>query len=274
MKNWLTYALPGLLLVGLTACEKDEVRTTVDFGTPPTLTVSTANAGTLRQADSARTAVTFNWTPYTYNLSTAESVVSPVTYRVQIAKAGTDFAAPVEIAAASSSATSLTLNVFELNRALVTLKFPENQPAQVELRLKTTVAGNQPTLFSAVKPLTAVPYKQCSPPNSDIWALVGPAGKGWPSGSPDTETGIPLTWDCTLNAYTVRTTLSADKFKFRLNQSWTTNLGGPAGDLTQGVALTPGGPDLTIPAAGTYTVKLTVTGSGAATTAGMVTVTP
>jgi hypothetical protein len=271
MKNWLTYALAGLLFSGLAACKKDEVRTTIQFGDAPVLTASTTNAGVLLENDSARTAVSFSWTPYTYTVSDGNSVVSPVVYTLQLAKAGTNFAAPTDIAVSSNSAA---LNVYELNRNLLLLKAPVRQSAQFDARLKTVVAGNISPIYSATKTFTATPYEKCLPPNSDTWALVGPAGNGWPSGTPATETGISLKWDCILNAYTARVPLNAGAFKFRKDKAWAINLGGPSGNFAQGVALTLNGSDMTIATAGTYTVKLVVAGSGTGVTGGTVTIVP
>jgi len=273
MKNWLTYALAGLLITSFAACKKDEVRSAIQFGEAPVLTASNTNAGVLLENDSAKTAVTFSWTPYTYSVSEGNAVVSPVVYTLQLAKAGTSFAAPVDIAVSSSSALSLALNVYELNRNLLLLQAQVRQSSSFDVRLKTVVAGNVTPLYSTTKTFTATPYEKCLPPNSDTWALVGPAGNGWPSGTPATENGIPLNWDCTLNAYTARTTLKAGPFKFRKNKDWGVNLGGVTGNFAQGIPLTTNGPDMTI-AAGTYTVKLVVAGSGTGVTGATLTITP
>jgi hypothetical protein len=274
MKNWLTYVVAGLLLTSVAACKKDEVRTTIQFGDAPVLTASSTNAGVLLENDSARTAIAFSWTPYTYSVSEGNTVVSPVVYTLQLAKAGTNFAAPVDIAVSSPSTVSLPLNVYELNRNLLLLKAPVRQSAQFDVRLKSMVAGNISPIYSATKTFTATPYEKCLPPNSDTWALVGPAGNGWPSGTPATETGISLKWDCTINAYTARVPLNAGAFKFRKDKAWAINLGGPTGNFAQGVALTLNGSDMTIATAGTYTVKLVVAGSGAGVTGGTVTIVP
>lgn len=273
MKNWLTYVLAGLLITSIAACEKDEVRSAVQFGEAPILTASSTNAGVLLENDSARTAISFSWTPYKYTVSEGNSVVSPVAYTLQLAKAGTSFANPVEIAISSSSAASLALNVYELNRNLLLLRVPVRQSSSFDARLKTVVAGNIAPLYSTTKTFAATLYEKCLPPNADTWALVGPAGNGWPSGTPATENGISLAWDCTLNAYVARTTLRAGQFKFRKNKDWGVNLGGVTGNFAQGIPLTTNGPDMTI-AAGTYTVKLVVTGSGTGVTGGTLTVTP
>ena len=277
MKNWFTYALAGLLITGLASCEKEDVHTTIQFGDAPALSASTTTAGVLLENDSAKAAINFSWTPYKYTVSEGNSVISPVVYTLQLAKAGTNFAAPIDIAVPSASAASLAFNVYELNRNLLLLKAPVRQSAQFDARLRTVVAGNIAPLYSATKTFTATPYEKCLPPNADTWALVGPAGNGWPGGSAATENGIPLTWDCTLNAYTARVSLNAGDFKFRKDKAWAINLGGLTKPLVPGAAATPlklNGEDMTVAVAGMYTVKLTVTGSGANVSAGTLTVTP
>ena len=61
------------------------------------------------------------------------------------------------------------------------------------------------------------------------WGLVGDAtANGWDG--PDQK----LSYDGTLDAWTITTTLKDGEFKFRLNNDWGTNYGGTsnAGELT------------------------------------------
>ena len=77
----------------------------------------------------------------------------------------------------------------------------------------------------------------------------------------------------------VRRALNADEFKFRRNNDWGVNLGAAGSGVATllvgaPTALAAGNqPNLKIGTAGTYTIKLRITGSGAATT-GTVTITP
>jgi hypothetical protein len=263
--------LLGVLALSLTACEKDEVKVTSEFSAAPVLTASTNNAGVLSKANAQNTAITYTWTPYTIKTSDNSKVASTVTYTLQFAKAGTNFASVKEIGAGSGSASSLAIKTVDLNKTLLALGLPFAQTGQVEVRLKTFVAGNLPVLYSAVTPLSATPYDECTAPTADSWGLVGPAGDGWPGA---TATDRALKYDCNVQAYVLRTTLNAGAFKFRANQDWATNLGGPTGNL-QNVPLALNGPDMTIATPGTYTVKLVVTLDAAGkTTGGTLSVTP
>lgn len=266
-------AVVGLLALSLTACKKDEIKVTSEFSAPPTLTASTMNAGVLTKANAGNTVVTYTWTPYTIKTSDNSEVASTVTYTLQFAKAGTNFASVKEISGGAVANSSLAIKTVDLNKTLLALGLPFAQSGQVDVRLKTFVAGNVPVLYSSTMQLTATPYDECTAPNSDSWGLVGPAGDGWPS--PATATDRALKYDCNEQAYVLRgTQLNAGPFKFRANKDWGTNLGGPTGTL-QNVPMTLGGPDLTIATAGTYTVKLVVTLDAAGkTTGGTLTVIP
>ena len=265
----------GLLTLSLAACKKDEIKVTSEFSAPPTVTASTTNAGVLTKANAQNTAVTYTWTPYTIKASGDAKIVSPVTYTLEFAKTGTNFASVKEIDGGTSTSSSVAIKTIDLNKTLLALGLPFAQSGQVDVRLKTFVAGNLPVLYSSAMKLSATPYDECSAPNADTWGLVGPAGDGWPSGA--TATDRELKWSCTENAYVLRTALNAGDFKFRKDKDWGVNLGALTKPLTPGTApttLKPGGEDMTITTPGTYTIKLTVVGSGAGVTAGTLTVTP
>ena len=280
MYNWFskTAVLAGLLAFGLSSCKKDEVKVTSEFGAAPVLAASTTNLGVLSKADSLKTAVTYSWNPYTVTASGDAKIVSPVTYVLQFAKAGTNFATVREISIDGATTSSLVLKTVDANAAFLGLKLPFGQSAQLDVRLKTLIASNVAPLYSAATQLTATPYDQCTAPNTDTWGLVGPAGDGWPgAGLPAPQTDRMLRWNCDANAYILRTTLNAGDFKLRQNQKWDINLGGLSKPLVPGTTATPlktNGEDMTVATAGTYTLKLTVVGSGTTVTAGTLTVTP
>lgn len=276
MLNWFskTAALAGLLAVGLTACKKDEVRVTSEFSTPPVLTAS-ATSAVLAQGNADKPALTYSWTPYTITLSDGSKAVSPVTYTLQFAKAGTAFKSVQEISAGVGDDKSLTISTATLNTALQGLKLPFTETSQVDVRLKTTVAGNIAPLYSATTMLMAKPYNFCAQP-AQSWALVGPAGNGWPNATDITDIVMP--YDCDKGAYVLRTALNVGDFKFRADKAWDTNLGGLAKGITPGATSTelkPGGEDFTNKTAGTYLVKLEIVRDATGkVTGGVVTVAP
>ena len=264
-----------MLSLSLAACKKDEIKVTSEFSAPPALAASTTNAGVLAKANADNPAVTYTWTPYAVKTSDDSKVASTVTYTLQFAKAGTNFASVQEVDGGAGAASSLAIKTSKLNSILLSLGLPDSQSGRVDVRLKTFVAGNLPTLYSSTMQLTATPYDECTPPNADAWGLVGPAGDGWPGAA--TATDRTLKWDCKVNAYVLRTMLNAGDFKFRKDKDWGVNLGALTKPLTPGTApttLKPNGEDMTIKTPGTYTITLTVVGSGTTVTAGTLTVTP
>lgn len=279
-------AVAGMLVAGMVACKKDETRLSAEFGPAPVLTASTTDAGVLTLANTNVAAITFNWTPYAFALTEGASAASPVTYTLQIDRASGNFSAPKEFnaGAAANGVVSRAVKTGELNTTLLDMMLPFGQVAQVKVRLKTMVGGNQAPLYSEAKAFSVTPYNACVAPGTFSWGLVGPAADGWP-GPPTTDRELPYVCGTT-NAFFLRTTLTANnpgtdnKLKFRANRDWATNLGAATSAVTPVVIGTPmtlslGGGDLTLPTAGTYNVKLVVTLSAAgAVTGGTLTVTP
>ncbi|MFD2720045.1 SusE domain-containing protein [Hymenobacter monticola] len=270
MKNLLTQAFAvAFALTSLASCNKDENKATVAPSAPLSLTAST-NTVVLTQLNDANNAITYNWNAVSFAMSGTDATKAPAaTYQVQIAKTADGFGYPAVFDAGTN--LTKTITVSDLNKGLNAIGIATQTAVPVYARVVAVVGTDTYTFASAPVTLTATAYPACLPPNADTWALVGPAGLGWPSGGAS-EDGVPLTWNCALQAYTARTTLNAGEFKFRKDKAWTVNLGG-AGNLTQGVALAHNGPNLSIATTGVYTVKLTVSGSGTSTT-GNVTVTP
>lgn len=86
------------------------------------------------------------------------------------------------------------------------------------------------------------------------WAITGSATPlGWPDNGVQDQnmTYNPTTkkWEITLAM-----TAGGNKFKFRANDAWDLNLGADSGDADTSMDF--GGPDLEVPAAGTYKVEL------------------
>ena len=81
------------------------------------------------------------------------------------------------------------------------------------------------------------------------WGLIGSATPdGWNSDQ-------NMTWDSSLKALKITVALTAGEIKFRANDDWAINLGGELG------ALTPGGANIAIAAAGNYTITLYLDGT-------------
>jgi hypothetical protein len=161
MKTWITQTTAGILAVAaisLTACKKDEVQATLTPSTTsPSLTASTSSI-VLQSANGAQTAVTYTWTPVTFNWSgTDATTYSPaITYSLQFDKKGNNFATPVSVDAGAGPTKTITQAA--LNSTLISLKLTPEIAAALEVRLKATYANNIAPLYSPTVALTATPY--------------------------------------------------------------------------------------------------------------------
>jgi hypothetical protein len=249
MQLRITKLAAGTLALGalsFSACKKDEVRATLTPSNSPTL-ASTTSAVTL-------TVATYTWTPVTsLTLANADNPYKPtITYYLQIDKKGHNFGAPVSIPAGTGPTTTLTVG--DLNSRLGLLGVTAGTATDFEVRLNASYASNSTTV-SNVLPLKATTYDFCvQPASSKAWAIIGPAGKGW--GATD---DVAMTYDCATQSYTYTGPLKADAFKFRyggddaVTGRWKADLGGVS---STGGPLTPGGSNLKIDVAGTYTIVL------------------
>jgi len=265
MNNWFTKLFVGVALLGsVTACEKDDTKVVLNNSAAPKLTAST-NTATLSPTTAAAPAVTYTWTAASFGYQAA------VTNVLQFAKAGTNFANTVDFDLGPALSKSFTQG--ELNKLYndIDCNLPARPaPLALEVRVRALVGASVPASVSDVRSMLAAPYQAVTIP-TDQWGIVGPAADGWPGA---TDTDRTMTYDCRIRSYVLTTTFTADKFKFRRNKSWGVNLGGGGTDFTQGVNMTPGGPDLTITTAGKYTVILTVDEAGGAVTGGKVVLKP
>jgi hypothetical protein len=271
MKNWLTPMVAGFFAVAtLASCEKDEEKVTLTPSNPITLNASTSTL-VLNQSNSSQQAVNFTWTPVSsFALTGTENTkLAPVSYQLQLAKTANGFGYPTAIEAGTGSSKSVTVS--DLNTAVLNMGATPGTAMPIYMRLAAVMGTDAQSFVSNPVMLTVTPYKVCLPPNADTWGLVGPAGDGWPGA---TATDRMLTWDCDAKAYVLRTSLNAGAFKFRKDKDWGTNLGGAGNPFAGSIDLTPNGPDMMVATAGTYTIKLEVTGSGSAVTAGKLTITP
>ena len=139
-----------------------------------------------------------------------------VNYTIEIAKAGTKFAAPVAVTTTTARFKALT--VAELNSALVNGGFIEKQENSVDIRIKATVGIGAEAQYSNFYTFKATPYH--TPLASSHW-LVGAATPGGWSWDGDAETEFPLVPGQT-NIYQVTIVLkSGEAFREFLSNDFT-----------------------------------------------------
>ncbi|WP_210519324.1 SusE domain-containing protein [Hymenobacter terricola] len=245
MYNWFskTTILAGLLAISLTACKKDETRVTLTPGSSPQLTAS-ATTATLTSATAASNAVTYTWTPSDFGYKAA------VSYTLQFAKRGTNFAATQDFNVGASLTKTITgadlngvYNSFDCNISST----PSATP--LDVRVKATVGDAYPASSSNTAGITATPYQAQTLP-ADVWAIIGSATPGgWNTETPMTYDFCSRVWKTTI---ALNGAAGSNEFKFRANNAWTLNLG----DGGAGGALDANGANLTVPTAGNYSVVL------------------
>jgi len=77
------------------------------------------------------------------------------------------------------------------------------------------------------------------------WGVIGTSIGGW-------DNDVPMKYNNTTKIWSITTNLVPGVYKFRRNHGWAVNLGGSNGTLTQG------GSDISLSAAGNYTITLNV----------------
>ncbi|PJJ59652.1 SusE domain-containing protein [Hymenobacter chitinivorans] len=177
MKNKFSLlAAAAFSLLALGSCEKDEDQLVATISPAPTLTASTANAGVLASPDATKDAVTYTWTPVTFAFSDGSKNTVPVTYTLEFAKTGTNFAT-IGTVPAGENTSSITVKVADLNTALVKAGLTPTVSGTADVRLRATYAGNQTEMLSPASKITATAYSR------DLFVFgtsIGALGTGSP----------------------------------------------------------------------------------------------
>lgn len=229
------------LLLVFSACEKDEDKATLKIGSAPTLT-SSATTANFDRANAANNAVTYSWPEVSFGYSAG------ITYTLQFAKQGTNFASPYEVVLNTSRTKTFTLG--ELNDVFAGADCTSaNRATTLDVRVKAAVSTNDPTgmVYSNVGTIQGTPYPASVPANT--WGIIGSATPGgW-----NTDTDMPYDF-CTRTFHAPRIALVAGEYKFRANDDWALNYGDNGADGT----LEAGGANIVLAAnaAGNYDVQL------------------
>lgn len=116
-------------------------------------------------------AVTLVWNHAGYNVPTE------VTYNVEVAMAGTDFA-DVTLAGAPTSNKVLTLNVQELNTAAIAAGLVPFEAGELDMRVVATLGNNaEMRMESNVITITVTPY--LTYPYTDLYLIGNATATGW-----------------------------------------------------------------------------------------------
>ncbi|MEI7508387.1 MAG: SusF/SusE family outer membrane protein [Flavobacterium sp.] len=168
-------------------------------------------------------ATTFVWS------DPANPTGTTVTYTVEAALKGTNFAAPITLGTTTDHFLDITVgNIDTTAKALGLAPLVEGQ---MDVHVKTSTGT---TNFYTIN---VTPYQP-------KWSIIGDAtAGGW---SADTN----LVFNPSTSIYSITVPLSVGSFKFRLDGSWTTNYGDDGNNLS----LDAGGANIPITTSGTYTI--------------------
>jgi len=240
MRTWLNkIMLIGVAAIAFSSCKKDEVRTVLNVGSAPSLT-SSATTLVLLQANANNDAVKFTYTAASFGFDAA------VTYVLQIAKGGTNFASAstTEVGLNNVSPLEKSFKVVDFNRELLKI-INYGTATPVEVRVKASVAAAAPATYSNVVTITATAYR-------DIITYAFPnalniAGnfQGW---DPGTAPQIVKQNNGGYNGFEgyIIFNAASPEFKMVKGNNWGAGDYGSAGAGTLGN----GGPNLTLPSGG------------------------
>jgi len=159
LSRWLMTGAALLMVLGYTACKKDEIRAVLQLPKTPPALQSSATTLVLDSSQASQTAVTFSWAPVNYGYN------ADVTYTLQFDIPADSFQDPINIPVGINK-TSLAITVADLNTmAIQSLGLPFGQASAVVVRLVSNVNqfnGNPskvPPVYSDPVTLQVTPYQ-------------------------------------------------------------------------------------------------------------------
>jgi hypothetical protein len=215
MKNIYKLSTLALLFMSMVACTNtdDDITIITPSEAPELLTPTSDFSIVLSKATESDVATTVIWDYAKY-----DGTQTVINYTVEVAKGGTNFAAPVTVA--TTTDRYKTLKVSELNSALVNGGFVEKAVNNVDIRIKAVVGNAGVPQYSNFYTIKATPYHV--PLATSHW-LVGAATPGGWSWSGDAETEFPLVVGQT-NIYQVTVVLkNGEAFREFLGNNFTSD---------------------------------------------------
>ncbi|TAD85241.1 MAG: DUF5116 domain-containing protein [Bacteroidetes bacterium] len=133
----------------LNGCKKDEIKTVLTQNVAPVFSASKTSV-VLTPATAADSVLEFTWTRSQHGFKAA------VRYTLQIARAGTNFAAPREVN--MGNRTNQKYTVGDLNQLAIILGLAPNNAGQLEARVKSSITDSVANLNSNVIAIALTPY--------------------------------------------------------------------------------------------------------------------
>lgn len=245
MKKILNNFIYSFLLISLfSACEKEEDKLVFDPAAVKSGTLSISGSSfVLNEKDDANDAITFTTTAADFGFPAG------VTYKLQIARKGTNFAAPKEEV---MTGTEKKYTVKQLNSLVINSGGLAGSANQLEARI-IAAAAEKITVISNVVTFTATPYYKLL----DYPKVYVPGSyQGW---APDkAETLGSIDWSYENYEGYVNFTDAGTKFKITPNPDWSDDWGDENASGKSGKLKTKGA-DILADEAGYYFIKMNVT---------------
>ncbi len=219
------YFLSLFVLTGIIfSCSDDDYTMLDGSAQAPVLTISGETTQVLLSENADMEAVTFNWNEVVFNVN-----VAPVSYILEVAAGGTNFATPATLQ--NSANTSFTMTVGQLNaRAIAAEILPETQ-GSLDFRVIARIGESANSdLISETITITVTPYTDVL----DLSTPWGIAGSATPGGWDEYANDIPFWKTGTDNVFVAYANLSDGEIKFRKDAQWVENYGGSGGNLVAG----------------------------------------
>lgn len=230
MKNTIKLLIAFISFLTLSCSEDVETKIAGEKTTGITLLAPTSSFNlVLDGAKLNDLATTFVW-----NDASNSAAGTTVNYTIEVAKSGTNFAAPVALGTPTTSLFK-DVTVGALDAVAKTLGLPSLVESAIDVRIKSS-AG-----ISNVFTLKVTPYQ----PN---WGIIGSATpKGW-------DASTDMTYNAASGTYSISLGLTTGELKFRLDNSWNTNYGDDGNNLSLELA----GSNIPV-SAGNYTIVVNFT---------------
>ena len=230
MKNTIKLLIAFISFLTLSCSEDVETKIAGEKTTGITLLAPTSSFNlVLDGAKLNDLATTFVW-----NDASNSAAGTTVNYTIEVAKSGTNFAAPVALGTPTTSLFK-DVTVGALDAVAKTLGLPSLVESAIDVRIKS------PAGISNVFTLKVTPYQ----PN---WGIIGSATpKGW-------DASTDMTYNAASGTYSISLGLTTGELKFRLDNSWNTNYGDDGNNLSLELA----GSNIPV-SAGNYTIVVNFT---------------
>lgn len=196
MKNKFKYLIAAIAFLGLTSCEDEQdLKFLSPEGTFSIVTPLNGESIILNDATPSNPGISLTWTAMDFGTPTE------VTYAVELAAAGTDFASPQVLTTTTNRFA--TIQTAQFNLACLTAGATPFVASPVDIRIKATVGTGFDPVYSSTLTYTVTCYGCLG--QFAVGAGLPAAGWNWDS---------PVSLICDDNVLTATVTFANDTFRF------------------------------------------------------------